>query len=43
MREKGFDLRVEWSQFYQGMTAGTGNKSWRYGGKLDALARARRR
>lgn len=39
MRDAGFDLRVEWSQFYQGMVQGGGNKAWQYGGKLDALGR----
>ena len=34
-----FDLRLEWAQFYQGMAEGSGDKSWRYGGKLDALVR----
>jgi hypothetical protein len=39
MRDAGFDLRVEWSQFYQGMVQGGGNQAWQYGGKLDALGR----
>jgi porin len=38
-RDAGFDLRVEWSQFDQGMVQGGGNKAWQYGGKLDALGR----
>lgn len=38
-RDAGNDFRLEWSQFYQGMTRGEGEKSWQYGGKLDALAR----
>ncbi len=39
MRGAGFDFGLEWSQFYQGMTRGEGDKSWNYGGKLDAQAR----
>jgi hypothetical protein len=39
LREAGFDFRLEWSQFYQGLTQGEGDKSWQYGGKFDALAR----
>jgi porin len=39
MRDAGFDLRFEWSQFSQGLTKGSGDKSWEYGGKLDAQAR----
>jgi porin len=39
LRDAGFDFRLEWSQFYQGMTRGEGDKTWQYGGKLDALAR----
>ena len=39
------DLRLEWSQFYQGMLQGTENgltrneNDWRYGGHVDGLAR----
>ena len=39
LRNAGFDFRLEWSQFYQGMTRGEGDKTWQYGGKLDAQAR----
>lgn len=39
MRNAGFDFRLEWSQFYQGLTLGRGDKSWQYGGKLDGLTR----
>jgi hypothetical protein len=39
LREAGFDLGLEWSQFYQGMTSGDGDKSWRYGGKIDGQSR----
>ena len=39
MRDVGVDLRLEWSQFYQGLTKGSGDTSWAYGGKLDAQAR----
>jgi porin len=38
-RDAGVDLRLEWSQFYQGMTEGEGDKSWQYGGHVDALMR----
>jgi porin len=38
LRDAGFDVRLEWSQFYQGLTRGEGDKTWEYGGKLDALA-----
>jgi porin len=34
LRDAGFDFRLEWSQFYQGMTRGEGDKTWQYGGKL---------
>jgi len=39
LRDAGFDFRLEWSQFYQGMVSGEGDRSWQYGGKMDALAR----
>lgn len=39
MRAAGFDFRLEWSQFYQGLVRGAGDKTWRYGGKWDAQAR----
>jgi len=38
-RDAGFDWRLEWSQFYQGATTGDGDKSWQYGGHVDALLR----
>ncbi len=38
LRAAGFDFRLEWSQFYQGLTYGLGDNTWQYGGKLDALA-----
>jgi len=39
MRDAGLTLRVEHSQFYQGLTRGGGDKSWQYGGKWDVLGR----
>lgn len=39
MRAAGLDVRLEWSQFYQGLARGTGDKHWQYGGKWDAQAR----
>lgn len=39
MRAAGLDVRLEWSQFYQGLTAGRGDKNWEYGGKWDILAK----
>ena len=39
LRDAGFDFRFEWSQFYQGMTKATGDKSWQYGGKSDPQVR----
>ena len=39
LRKAGFDWRLEWSQFYQGMTQGDGDHTWRYGGHVDALVR----
>jgi porin len=39
MRDAGLDFRLEWSQFYQGLTRGDGDKRWQYGGKWDAQLR----
>jgi porin len=41
LRAAGFDFRLEWSQFYQGLARGDadGNRRWAYGGKWDALLR----
>lgn len=39
MRDAGFDFRLDWSQFYQGMTSGQGGKSWQYGGHWDGQGR----
>ncbi len=39
MRSDGLDMRLEWSQFYQGLTKGGGDKTWQYGGKWDAQVR----
>lgn len=39
IRAAGFDVRLEWSQFYQGLATGTGDKHGQYGGKWDAQVR----
>ena len=39
MRAAGFDLRLESTQFYQGLTQGDGDKSWQWGNKWDARLR----
>ena len=41
LREAGLDLRLEWSQFYQGMVDGDKGdpNTWQYGGRLDGLAK----
>lgn len=39
MRAAGFDLRLESTQFYQGLTQGNGDKSWQWGNKWDARLR----
>src|SRR5512137_368319 len=33
MENHGVDLDLELTQFYQGLTSGTGDKHWEYGGK----------
>lgn len=38
-RDAGFDFRLEWSQFYQGLTEGAGDNRWVYGDKWDAQLR----
>ncbi len=38
-RENGIDFRLEWSQYYQGLTQGDDDKSWKYGGHVDGLVR----
>jgi porin len=38
-RDAGFDFRLEWSQFDQGLTEGAGDNRWAYGGKWDAQLR----
>jgi porin len=37
LRRFGVTTDVWVTQFYQGQTEGSGSKTWRYGGKLDAL------
>ena len=39
LRAPGFGFVSNRSQFYQGMTKGTGHKSWQYDGNSDAQAR----
>lgn len=39
LAEGGLTLRIEWSQFYQGLVDGDGDHGWEYGGKWDALLR----
>jgi porin len=39
MRKAGFDSRLEWSQYYEGMTRGDGDRSGQYGGHVDWLLR----
>jgi porin len=41
LRDAGFDFRLEWSQFYQGLVRGEpgNNQRWAYGGKWDAQVR----
>jgi porin len=39
LRDAGFDFRLEWSQFYQGLAQGSGDKRWQYGGRWDAQLR----
>jgi porin len=37
LRERGVSFELEFTQFYQGLGAGTGSKEFDYGGRLDAL------
>jgi porin len=37
LQKKGVTFNLEWTQFYQGLGAGTGPKSFDYGGRLDAF------
>jgi porin len=37
LQKKGVTFDLEWTQFYQGLGAGTGPKSFDYGGRLDAF------
>jgi porin len=39
MLDAGVDLRLEWSQFNQGLVQGNDSHDWNYGGKFDALLR----
>lgn len=39
MRDAGLDLRVEYTEFFQGLTKGSGDKGWVAGGKFDVRAR----
>ena len=38
LRRTGIDFDVAWSQFYQGLVRGGGDKAWQYGGKTDITA-----
>lgn len=38
LRDAGVDLTVNYTQFYQGLVGGEGNKDWESGGKTDVLA-----
>ncbi|NJQ98238.1 MAG: hypothetical protein HC784_12840 [Hydrococcus sp. CSU_1_8] len=37
MRARGVTFNLEFTQFYQGLAAGSGDKDFDYGGRLDAL------
>jgi porin len=39
LRDAGLNLRVDWTQFYQGMFQGVGDTTGQYGGHLDGLAK----
>jgi porin len=39
MREAGFDVRLEWAQFYQGFVEGDGRHDWDYGGQFSLQTR----
>jgi len=38
LRQHGINLDLWWTQFYQGLIAGDGDKNWQYGGKADVIA-----
>ena len=38
LKEAGIDLTVNYTQFYQGLVGGEGNKDWEFGGKTDVIA-----
>jgi porin len=38
LRQRGINLDLWWTQFYQGLARGDGNKDWQYGGKDDIIA-----
>ena len=39
LREAGIDLSVYYTEFYQGLVSGEGDKSWELGGKTDVLGK----
>jgi len=38
LKEFGIGLDLSLTQFYQGVTSGDADKTWQYGGKIDAIA-----
>jgi porin len=39
LQEAGIDLSVYYTEFYQGLVSGEGDKSWEFGGKTDVLGK----
>ena len=37
LRDAGVDIQASWTQFYQGLVSGDGNRSWQTGGKGDLI------
>ncbi|MEM7444112.1 MAG: carbohydrate porin [Pseudomonadota bacterium] len=37
LREAGIDIRASWTQFYQGVIEGEGDREWEFGGKGDII------
>jgi porin len=37
MAEHGVSFDLDWTNYYQGLMQGTGDKSWEYGGRADAF------
>lgn len=36
LAERGITTRFDWTNYYQGLMSGTGDKEWEYGGRLDS-------